>query len=80
MSSLFFESPDGGVLTREAGALTGDLEIGYVGKKLKVRYAGTEEWYTLVGNPQGLLLSEVVEILEQDHGTDPVGNPLPSSL
>jgi hypothetical protein len=51
-------STAGGVMTDEAGAVTGDLEIAtrldaenlYV----SVRYSGAEEWYTVTGSPVSL--------------------------
>lgn len=51
-----FASTAGGVMTVEAGAVTGDLELltrpgeeGLV--EVLVRYAGTEEWYMVSGSP-----------------------------
>jgi len=54
-----FVSTVGGVMTEEAGAVTGDLELltrpmeaGEGGAlETLVRYAGAEEWYTLSGSP-----------------------------
>ena len=51
-------STAGGVMTDEAGAVTGDLEIAtrLDAEKLyvSVRYAGAEEWYTVTGSPVSL--------------------------
>lgn len=48
-------STTGGVMTDEAGAVTGELEIStrLVAEDLRVsvRYAGAEEWYTVAGSP-----------------------------
>jgi hypothetical protein len=51
-----FTSTAGGVMTEEAGAVTGDLELltrlsdeGSV--EVLVRYAGANEWYTVSGSP-----------------------------
>lgn len=51
-----FASTAGGVMTVEAGAVTGDLELltrpgeeGLV--EVLVRYAGAEEWYLVAGSP-----------------------------
>jgi hypothetical protein len=51
-----FTSTAGGVMTEEAGAVTGDLELltrlsdeGSV--EVLVRYAGADEWYTVSGSP-----------------------------
>jgi hypothetical protein len=53
-----FASTIGGVMTEEAGAITGDLELltrpgeaGDGGLEVLVRYAGAEEWYTVTGSP-----------------------------
>jgi hypothetical protein len=55
-----FGSTVGGVMTEEAGAVTGDLELltrpseaGDGGLEALVRYAGAEEWYTVTGSPVG---------------------------
>jgi len=51
-----FTSTTGGVMTEEAGAVTGALELltrpsddGSV--EVLVRYAGADEWYTVSGSP-----------------------------
>ena len=53
-----FASTTGGVMTREAGAVTGVLEIATRaegdGLEVSVRYAGAEEWYTVEGGPISL--------------------------
>ncbi len=54
-----FVSTAGGVMTEEAGAVTGDLELltrpakaGEGGAlEALVRYAGAEDWYTVSGSP-----------------------------
>ena len=51
-----FVSTVGGVMTEEAGAITGDLELltrpaGDGWLEALVRYAGAEEWYTVSGSP-----------------------------
>ncbi len=50
-----FTSTTGGVMTVEAGAITGELELctrpdGEAFEVL-VRYAGAEEWYAVEGSP-----------------------------
>jgi hypothetical protein len=44
----------GGVMTKEVGAVTGDLEVATRpragGVEVVVRYAGAEEWYTVEGS------------------------------
>ena len=53
-----FASTTGGVMTKEAGAVTGDLEISTRAEGdalgVSVRYAGAEEWYTVEGSPISL--------------------------
>jgi hypothetical protein len=53
-----FASTTGGVMTREVGAVTGELELSTrpVERNLEVfvRYAGAEEWYTVEGSPVSL--------------------------
>ncbi len=50
-----FASTTGGVMTREAGAVTGDLEIATRAEgdalEVSVRYTGAEEWYAVEGSP-----------------------------
>jgi hypothetical protein len=50
-----FTSTTGGVMTEEAGAVTGDLELlcrpEAGGLRVEVRYAGADEWYTVSGSP-----------------------------
>ena len=51
-----FVSTLGGVMTEEAGAITGDLElltrsVSEGRLEALVRYAGAEEWYTVSGSP-----------------------------
>ena len=45
----------GGVMTKEVGAVTGDLEVATrlraEGIEVVVRYAGADEWYTVEGGP-----------------------------
>lgn len=50
-----FASTAGGVMTDEAGAITGELELlcrpeaGVI--RVLVRYAGADDWYTVSGGP-----------------------------
>ena len=50
-----FNSTTGGVMTEEAGAVTGELELlcrpGTDGLHVAVRYAGADDWYTVSGGP-----------------------------
>lgn len=53
-----FTSTVGGVMTVEAGAITGELELAtYPAEEtleVFVRYVGAEEWYTVEGSPVSL--------------------------
>lgn len=50
-----FQSTAGGVMTVEAGAITGELEVCTKpvegGVEVTTRYAGANEWYTVEGSP-----------------------------
>jgi len=86
-----FDSTTGGVMTEEAGAITGELEAetrsveGSV--EIKVRYAGADEWYTVEGSPlesreakdTDALHERVVEHLQRP-GPTANGNEEPVSL
>jgi hypothetical protein len=56
-----FASTTGGVMTVEAGAITGELELltrptaSSKGIEALVRYAGASELYTVAGSPVGML-------------------------
>ncbi len=54
LRSTFF-STAGGVMTEEAGAVTGELELscrpGADGLHVAGRYTGVDEWYTVSGGP-----------------------------
>lgn len=54
LTSTFHATPDG-VMTDDAGVITGDLELHTtvdddLTLRLAVRYAGAAEWYTLTGS------------------------------
>jgi hypothetical protein len=54
-SHATFTSTTGGVMTEEAGAVTGELDLSCQpeadGLRVAVRYAGADEWYTVSGSP-----------------------------
>ena len=94
-SRSIIASTTGGVMTKEVGAVTGDLEIatrstgtGII--EVTVRYAGASEWYTVEGSPiepSGAGgPSELDELHERivEHLTTPgkivEGNEAPTSL
>jgi hypothetical protein len=55
-----FSPPRGGLMTREVGVISGELELHTAADPddgtltLRVRYAGAAEWYTLDGGPYRL--------------------------
>lgn len=50
-----FQSTTGGVMTVEAGAISGELEVrtkpAESGVEITIRYAGADEWYVVEGSP-----------------------------
>lgn len=87
-----FVSTPGGVMTEEAGAVTGDLELltrpgeaGDGGLEVLVRYAGAGDWYNVSGSPVAKLEDHRAAheaILERLTTPGPVegGNELPVDL
>jgi hypothetical protein len=88
-----FVSTAGGVMTEEAGAVTGDLELltrpgeaGDGGLEVLVRYAGAGDWYTVSGSPVAKPAEDHraahETILERltTHGPVEGGNELPVDL
>jgi hypothetical protein len=67
-------STTGGVMTKEVGAVTGELEVVTRYRvediEVTVRYVGAEEWYTVKGSPvelynaRGLPLADLHELHE----------------
>ena len=90
------DSTVGGVMTDEAGAVTGELELlthpvgeaSEGGLEALVRYAGAEEWYTVSGSPLARPSGEEnhralhEEVLARLTTPGPVegGNELPADL
>ena len=84
-----FTSTTGGVLTDEAGAITGDLELLLRPEAdalhVLVRYAGADDWYTVSGGPvrsQRDAESVRSEVVKHLRAPGPVvdGNEKPVSL
>ncbi|RKN46862.1 hypothetical protein [Streptomyces hoynatensis] len=51
-----FTPPRGGVMTKEVGVITGELELYTTAAEdgaltMRIRYAGADEWYTVDGGP-----------------------------
>ena len=91
-----FESPVGGVMTVEAGAITGELlamvRVSPDGQiQSMVAYAETNDWYQVEGGADisikgaedetaSEILLSIVERLSTDPGIDEYGNAIPSTL
>ena len=77
-----FTAPLGGVMTDEAGAITGDLElVDIANERAHVRYVGATDVYTVTGNvPQDWDEAKVTAHLTTDPGNDEWGNPASTSL
>ncbi|MGB3635904.1 MAG: hypothetical protein WA982_17840 [Rubrobacteraceae bacterium] len=88
-----FDSTAGGVMCREVGAITGELEVSTraseKGVEATIRYAGADEWYTVEGSPASLEVAESLgpddlhgRVVEQLTTPGPVvdGNEQPVSL
>lgn len=81
MPAYAFTTPPGGILTRQAGAITGPVELDVPDSgKVRVRYAEADEWYTVSGRRGRLSPAEVVALLSRDPGPGGDGNPAPSRL
>jgi hypothetical protein len=76
-----FTPPRGGVMTKEVGVITGELELhtsadpdGHL--VMRVRYAGADEWYTVDGGPYRLYDPRDHEVLH-DVVVNLLHRPLP---
>ncbi|WP_409484080.1 hypothetical protein [Arsenicicoccus dermatophilus] len=79
MKTTTIETPPGGVMTREAGAVTGELELMTEqtpkGLEVTARYVGAEDVWRLAGSPfTDLSHDDLVTRLTEDPGTDEAGN------
>ncbi len=78
-----FTTPTGGVMTREVGAITGDVEAWINPQhpdQLAIRYAEADDTYTVDGAVQGRSLDELIILLTTDPGLDPDDNPATTHL
>lgn len=76
-----FTAPPGGVMTDEAGAITGEVEAWLEGGSCKIAYVGALDTYTVTGKPDdGAGIDEIVAALAADPGPDETGNPGSTSL
>lgn len=73
---MILTTPPGGVMTREVGAITGEVEIDVQPDGLVlIRYADADEWYRLRGTAGTMTLEELADFLTTDPGVDADGNP-----
>ena len=70
-----FTTPPGGIMTREVGAITGQVEAWLEGEHVRIRYLGARDVYTVTGATQGRTIDEIVGILTTDPGLDQYNNP-----
>lgn len=78
-----FTAPPGGVVTREVGAITGDLEITYYPEQRTgtISYVGSSDLYVVEGNaPLGWTEDDAVAWLTHDPGVDEAGNAIATSF
>lgn len=77
-----FTAPPGGVLTREVGAITGELELWLdEGGRVRIRYAGAADTYTVAGTPpRRWSIRSITDHVSADPGVDSGGNPVPARL
>lgn len=74
-------STGGGIMTDEAGAISGELEVRTLAEagllEVSVRYAGAEEWYTVSGSPVPLSGRETVSTSLHDRVVAHLNSPGP---
>lgn len=70
-----FTTSNGGVMTKEAGAITGSVHIRVEGDTAYVKYAGANDEYTVQGSVGQRNEQQVIEALSADPGVDEHGNP-----
>jgi hypothetical protein len=69
-----FDTPPGGVMTKEVGAITGPVQAWIKHGTVLIRYVGALDTYT-VGEANDLSIDDVVAALTTDPGVDQYGNP-----
>lgn len=80
MDALLFETPPGGIMTREVGTITGPVELFIEDEKARIRYEGALDVYTVPGEVNGRSLQEIAQVLTTDPGIDEYGNANFTSL
>lgn len=80
---LQFTTPPGGVMTREVGAITGDVELTYYPEQRTgmINSVGAREQYVVAGHaPNGWTEADAVGWLQADLGVDEAGNAVATSF
>lgn len=62
-------------MTREVGAITGQVEAWLGGERVRIRYLGARDIYTVRGTTRGRTMDEVMSALTIDPGLDEFSNP-----
>jgi hypothetical protein len=62
-------------MTREVGAITGQVEAWIEGTHVRIRYLGATEDYTVAGETESRSMDEILGILTTDPGWDQYNNP-----
>lgn len=73
--ALLFETPLGGIMTKEVGTISGPVELFIKNDAVRIRYEGALDIYTVSGTRNGRSLQEIAKILTIDPGIDEYGNP-----
>lgn len=86
MTSSTFETPPGGVMTVDVGAITGSVTIivqpSGNGTEVTAAYEGSDDVYTVQGSPLAgdVSLDQVTEHLQADPGVDSDDNAKAADL
>lgn len=67
-------------MTKEVGAITGNVEVWTHGATAKIRYAEADDVYTVAGDLQSMTTAEVSQALQFDPGPGSDGNAKPVDL
>lgn len=76
-------TPPGGILTREVGAITGQVDVWIDPerpRRLSIGYTGALDIYTVVGSTRQRDLDTLIAVLTTDPGVDADGNPIATHL
>lgn len=74
------ETPPGGIMTEEVGAITGPVELFLEHGVARVRYQDAIDVYRVTGDAGDRTLDDIARLLTADPGVDEDGNARSSSL